>query len=139
MTTASYPPANSTDLTLREKHYRIRELAEEFEISLRTLRFYEDRGLIRPARLGQARYYSEKDREQLRICLLCKQSGMALADIEHVLKLHATNDDRKSHRSELVNIYVSQLAALRKLQARTKLNIAELRGEIDRLRGIPVS
>lgn len=137
MTTAINSPSNLTDFAGREKYYRIGELASEFEITLRTLRFYEDRGLIQPARFGQSRYYSEKDREQLRICLLCKQSGMALADIKHVLKLHATIDEGQSQRSELMEIYLSRLSALRKQQILAKLAIAELRSEIERIRDNP--
>ena len=137
------PPSNSAISTKsqspsgQEKFYRIGELAREFGITLRTLRFYEDRGLIQPARVGKTRYYRENDRDQLRICLLCKQSGMALADIKQVLELNVAINDGKDRRSELQQIYLTRHSALRKQQALTRLAIAELRNEIDRLRPNP--
>ncbi|MCZ7683702.1 MAG: MerR family transcriptional regulator [Sandaracinaceae bacterium] len=55
------------------------DLSREFGITLRTLRFYEDKGLISPRRQGQARFYSRRDRARLKLILLGKRVGFSLA------------------------------------------------------------
>ena len=66
--------------------YRIGDLAREFDITLRTLRFYEDRGLIHPKRDGSTRLYSDYDRSRLSVILLAKKVGFSLVDIQEVLR-----------------------------------------------------
>ena len=73
--------------------YRIGDLAREFDVSLRTLRFYEDRGLISPKRSGSTRLYSNEDRKRLKIILLTKNVGFSLVDIEHLLKIYDNESD----------------------------------------------
>ncbi|MEM7289198.1 MAG: MerR family transcriptional regulator [Pseudomonadota bacterium] len=76
--------------------YRIGDLAREFDVSLRTLRFYEDRGLITPVRSGSTRLYSRDDRKRLKIILLAKNVGFSLIDIQEILKIYdgeGTQDD----------------------------------------------
>jgi DNA-binding transcriptional MerR regulator len=63
----------------------IGEVAREFGVTLRTLRFYEDRSLIRPRRLGNARYYGGQDRVRLRMILKGKQLGFTLAEISELI------------------------------------------------------
>ena len=72
--------------------YKIGDLAREFDVTLRTLRFYEDRGLINPGRSGTTRLYSAEDRERLRVALFCKRIGLSLGDIRLVLELHDHSD-----------------------------------------------
>jgi DNA-binding transcriptional MerR regulator len=63
----------------------IGDLAREFSVSLRTLRFYEDRGLLRPRREGTSRYYSAMDKVRLQLILKGKQLGFTLAEIRELL------------------------------------------------------
>ena len=77
------PTAESSDRT-----FRIGDLAREFDVTLRTLRFYEDKGLIEPERRGTSRIYSAQDRERLSLALFCKRIGLALSDIRQVLHKH---------------------------------------------------
>lgn len=63
----------------------IGEVAREFGVTLRTLRFYEDRHLIRPRRLGNARYYGGQDRVRLKMILKGKQLGFTLAEISELI------------------------------------------------------
>ena len=72
--------------------YRIGDLAREFNVSLRTLRFYEDRGLISPERSGSTRLYSVDDRRRLKIILLIKNVGFSLIDIQEFLNLYDAGD-----------------------------------------------
>ena len=63
------------------KFYTIGDLAREFGVTLRTLRFYEDRGLLSPRRDGTARIYDARDRERLSVILKGKQLGFTLTEI----------------------------------------------------------
>jgi DNA-binding transcriptional MerR regulator len=63
----------------------IREMAREFDVSLRTLRFYEDRGLLTPRRQGSSRYYDEEDRRRLEAILDGKKLGFTLVEIRDLM------------------------------------------------------
>ena len=65
----------------RSKSYTIGDLAREFGVTLRTLRFYEDRGLLAPRREGTARIYGARDRSRLAVILKGKQLGFTLTEI----------------------------------------------------------
>lgn len=67
--------------TDRPKTYTIGDLAREFGVTLRTLRFYEDRGLLSPRREGTARIYDARDRARLAVILKGKQLGFTLTEI----------------------------------------------------------
>jgi len=71
-----------------EETYRIGQLAEEFDVTLRTLRFYEDKELLSPRRVGSTRIYSRSDRARLKIILLGKRLGFSLADVAEILSLY---------------------------------------------------
>lgn len=66
-------------------HYTIRELAQEFQVSVRALRFYEDRKLLRPRRIGGARLYDARDRLRLQMILKGKRLGFTLSEIHEIL------------------------------------------------------
>ena len=66
--------------------YRIGDLARRYDVTLRTLRFYEDKGLLQPERRGTSRIYSEGDRERLELALFGKRIGLALSQIRRVLE-----------------------------------------------------
>ena len=70
-----------------KKTYSIRELASEFDVTTRGIRFYEDQGLLAPARRGQTRVYSRTDRVQLKLILRGKRLGFSLAQIKELLSL----------------------------------------------------
>ncbi len=92
--------------------YSIAELAREFAITARTIRFYEDEGLIKPRRQGLTRLYSAGDRTRLGWILRGKRLGFSLAEIKELLDLYQV--DRTG---------VSQL---RELQRRSRLHIEDL-------------
>ena len=68
--------------------YSIRELADEFSVTTRTIRFYESKGLIAPKRQGQKRIYSRDDRAQLKFILRTKRLGLSLDDIVQLIDLY---------------------------------------------------
>ena len=74
--------------------FSIGDLAQEFDVTPRTLRFYEDRELLRPRRDGQARIYSRRDRARLKLILRGKRLGFALADIKEMIDLYDLGDSQ---------------------------------------------
>jgi DNA-binding transcriptional MerR regulator len=71
-----------------EELSRIGEIADEFKVTLRTLRFYEDKGLINPKRVGTSRFYGRRERARLRLILLGRDTGFSLEDIREMLGLY---------------------------------------------------
>ena len=78
--------------------YSISELAREFDVTTRSIRFYEDQGLLNPARQGQTRIYSKQDRVRLKLTLRGKRLGFSLADIRDLFDRY---DADKSSRTQL--------------------------------------
>ena len=76
----------ATDLRRPNRTFTIRQLCLEFKCTPRALRFYEDKGLISPARDGMNRVYSYKDRARLQLILRGKRVGLALAEIGQILE-----------------------------------------------------
>src|SRR5215211_7623473 len=76
----------------RAKTFTIGDLAREFGVTLRTLRFYEDRGLLSPRREGTARIYDARDRSRLSVILKGKQLGFTLTEIRAMVV-----DDQIAH------------------------------------------
>ena len=114
--------------------YKIGDLAREFDITLRTLRFYEDRGLIIPDRVGTTRLYSEENREDQRIVVFCKRIGLSLEDIRHVLELRQEKPNNAGNDAKLHALYAAQLQLLEQKQQDTNLAIAELKSAMSGLK-----
>jgi DNA-binding transcriptional MerR regulator len=77
--------SNPNEMAEGAKSFTIGDLAREFGVTLRTLRFYEDRGLLSPRRDGTARIYDARDRERLSVILKGKQLGFTLTEIRAML------------------------------------------------------
>jgi DNA-binding transcriptional MerR regulator len=80
------PPSPGLGARAEERTFLIGDLAKEFSVTLRTLRFYEDRGLLKPRRRGVARLYTVGDRERLLVILKGKQLGFTLGEIAVMLE-----------------------------------------------------
>jgi len=82
----------------REPHFTISQLASEFALTTRAIRFYEDEGLVAPRRNGQARIYGERERTRIKLILRGKRLGLTLAEIREILDLY---DSREGDRRQL--------------------------------------
>lgn len=71
-------------------YYTITELTREFEISTRTIRFYEDEGLIAPIRRGRTRLFRQSDRRLLKMILRGKRLGFSIAEIRDIMQMYRT-------------------------------------------------
>jgi len=74
--------------------YSIGDLSKEFDITTRSIRFYEDQGLLKPTRKGQTRIYKQRDRVRLRLILRGKRLGFSLAETGRIFELY--DHDRTS-------------------------------------------
>ncbi len=68
--------------------WRIGDLAKEFDLTLRTLRFYEDKGLIKPSRRGNMRLYSRRDRARLKLIVIGRKIGFSVREIKQMMDLY---------------------------------------------------
>ncbi len=73
---------------ITDEEATIRQVAREFSLTPRTLRFYEEKGLVRPRRVGQDRLYSRRDRVRLRYIQMGKSVGFSLDEIRELLELY---------------------------------------------------
>jgi DNA-binding transcriptional MerR regulator len=103
------------------KTYSISELAGEFNVTTRTLRFYEDKGILSPARRGLARVYSERDRVRLRLALRGKRLGFSLDDCREIIEMYDPIQGNK----------VRQLRRLQDKIAEHRQVLMEKRADID--------
>lgn len=88
---------DTPDVHNRES-FTISDLSNEFDVTARALRFYEDQGLISPERMGLARIYSRRDRARLAWILRAKRVGFSLAEIREMIDLYDLNDGRNIQR-----------------------------------------
>ena len=72
--------------------YGIGDLAREFDVTARTIRFYEDQGLVSPGRKGQVRVYTQRDRVRLKLILRGKRLGFSISEIGEMLNLYDAHE-----------------------------------------------
>jgi DNA-binding transcriptional MerR regulator len=107
--------------------WSIGELAAEFDTTLRTIRFYEDRGLLAPERAGTTRIFHDRDRVRLQLILRGKRLGFTLTEIAHVLDLY---DDQPGERGQLEYLITDIEQRRRTLQAKRR-DLDEALAELD--------
>ncbi|MGB8362951.1 MAG: MerR family transcriptional regulator [Rhizomicrobium sp.] len=107
--------------------YSIRELTKEFGVTARTLRHYENEGLIAPERHGQNRLYSARDRARITLILRGRRIGFSLAEIREILDLYDNNDGGAAQLAYAGKKFAERLASLERQKADIEESIAELR------------
>jgi DNA-binding transcriptional MerR regulator len=101
-----------SDLRRPERTYTIRQLCIEFKATARALRFYEDKGLLSPAREGLNRVYSYRDRARLTLILQGKRVGLSLSDIREILDLYSAEDGGAAQAAKSLRKFRDQVVAL---------------------------
>jgi DNA-binding transcriptional MerR regulator len=108
--------------------FGITELCGEFGITLRTIRFYEDKGLLAPRRINGARVYTRRDRARLALILRSKAIGASLDEIKHFLDLYGTHGEgRVQQMRYVVERTDVAIAELETKRAHIEATLAELR------------
>ena len=124
MTAAAASQAATRDLP---RIYSIAELAREFGITARTIRFYEDEGLIKPRRQGLTRLYSSHDRVRLGWILRGKRLGFSLAEIKQLLDLYQVDRTGVQQLRELLRRSRVHIEDLERRRADLDQHIAEFK------------
>jgi DNA-binding transcriptional MerR regulator len=106
--------------------FTIGELAREFGVSLRTIRFYEDKELLNPKRQGNNRIYSRRDRARLKLVLMGKKVGFSLTEIKHMLDLYDLKDGQVTQLKVSLDKFSAQIAHLREQKEEIEKAIDEL-------------
>ncbi|MCF4099607.1 MerR family transcriptional regulator [Maritalea mediterranea] len=114
----------------REQHelYAITELAKEFDISTRTIRFYESKGLLKPDRVGTTRVFRRRDRTRLLLILRGKRLGFSLKEISEYLELYDADRTKTAQTQHLLNRVNSRLEQLKAQKQDLENAIDELEG-----------
>lgn len=93
--------------------YSIRQLCREFGATARALRFYEDKGLLTPARKGQTRVYDARDRARLKLILRGRRIGFTLQEIQEMLDLYDHKDHNAHQMAVALRRHRAQIEALK--------------------------
>jgi len=112
-------------------HYSIGEMCDEFGVTGRALRFYEDEALIAPERRGTQRLYTDRDRARLAWILRGKRVGLSLADIKELLDLYDVGDNRQTQRLKTIERCQDQVDRLKRQRVDIEATIKELEGFIE--------
>lgn len=115
-----------------DKLYSVTELARELGITPRTIRFYEDQGLIRPQRAGNARIYTHRDRARMILILRGKRLGFSLRDIKEFLDLYVVDTTQVEQLRLLVSKVRERIVLLEDQLQAVQTSLSELR-DIERI------
>jgi DNA-binding transcriptional MerR regulator len=129
------PAASEATEAQDDAIFTIGDLAAEFEITTRAIRFYEARGLLRPMRRGTARSFTRRDRARLKLILRGKNLGFTLEDIAEYLSLYDTDPTQVTQTRLLLDRVEAHIAGLNAKRAdldRTLEDLREIRAQCKR-------
>lgn len=112
--------------------YSISDLAKEFGVTTRTIRFYEEKGLISPERAGQKRIYSPADRVRIKLILRGKRIGMTLEESREIIEMY----DPQNNNSQQLRALLQKVAKRRAILEQQKKDIEETLAGLDEIRSL---
>ena len=107
--------------------FSISELAREFDITPRAIRFYEDQGLLAPRREGQRRIYSPRDRTRLKLTLRGKRLGLTLSEIRELIDMYEPGRDQRPQLERFLAVLEAHKASLLQQQTDIEAQLSEIR------------
>jgi DNA-binding transcriptional MerR regulator len=123
----------TTDLRRPHRTFSIRQLCVEFGCTPRALRFYEDKGLLNPARDGMNRVYSYKDRARLQLILRGKRVGLSLVEIGEILDLYEVGDGGLQQAARSLRKFRERIVAFEQQKQDIENAIEELKAGCEAL------
>ena len=112
--------------------FAISDLAREFGITPRTIRFWEDQGILAPEREGSKRVFTRRDRARLKMALRGKRLGLSLAEIKDLIGMYASTDDETPQLVECLRVMSSRRQALEQQREDIEAMLAEI-GQFENL------
>ena len=106
--------------------FSISELAREFDVTPRAIRFYEDQGLLAPRREGQRRIYTPRDRTRLKLTLRGKRLGLTLAEIRELIDMYEPGRDERPQLERFLAVLEAHKEALEQQRADLEAQLSEL-------------
>ena len=107
--------------------YTIGELAQEFDLTTRALRFYEDCGLVTPQRSGRNRIYTARDRTRLKLTLRGKRLGLTLAEVKDLVGMYESPRDTEPQLKKLLVVLAEHRSQLEQQLTDLHLTLDEVR------------
>jgi DNA-binding transcriptional MerR regulator len=134
--TAALGAANTNDVKSEAAgdFMRIGEMAKIFDVTLRTLRFYEDKGLLNPKREGSTRLYTRRDRARLKLILLGRKIGFSLRDVKQMIDLYDPSGSNAKQLRLTLDKSEKQMVRLQKQRQSLDEAMTELDGMISAVR-----
>ena len=114
--------------------FSISELAREFDITPRAIRFYEDQGLLSPRREGQRRVYTPRDRTRLKLTLRGKRLGLTLSEIKELIDMYEPGRDARPQLERFLAVLESHKSSLLQQRADIEAQLSELQAFEKRVR-----
>lgn len=120
------PPAVSEPKHVEPNEYSISELAREFDVTPRTIRFYEAEGLLAPRREGQRRIYTQRDRTRLKLTLRGKRLGLALSEIREIVDMYDTGRDERPQLEKFLAVLEAHKRQLEQQRLDIEAQLSEI-------------
>ena len=115
---------------LTQEFWTIREMCDQFDVTPRTLRFYESKELLFPKRQGQKRLFTKKCRGRLKLILRGKRFGFSLEDIRQLLEMYDMGDQQQTQLLRTYELATDKLADLKNQRDEIEETIKELQQQI---------
>ena len=106
--------------------FAISDLAREFDITPRTIRFWEDQGILAPQREGSKRIFTRRDRARLKMALRGKRLGLSLAEIKDLIGMYASTEDETPQLLECLRIMERRRAGLQQQREDIEAMLGEI-------------
>jgi len=119
---------------IERAEYTIGELAREFDVTPRAIRFYEHQGLLAPRRIGQRRVYAQRDRTRLKLTLRGKRLGLTLSEIRELIEMYEPGRDERPQLERFLAVLQNHRSALEQQRADLESQLAEIGAFEKRLR-----
>jgi len=134
MTTPDRSTPDASDVTLVT--YTITELSQEFDITPRAIRFYEDMGLLTPARDGRNRVYTVRDRTRLKLTLRGKRLGLSLQEIKQLVDMYESPSDTTQQLTAFLAILQAHRDQLAQQMEDIRVTLEEIEQHEERARNL---
>ena len=112
---------------MQSQSFTISELAKEFDLTTRAIRFYEDMGLLAPRRAGLQRVYTARDRTRLTLTLRAKRLGLKLTEVKEILDMYDSPRDTALQLQRFLGVLGNHREQLEAQLAELQANLAEIR------------